>query len=114
MGILNTDLFGNKPLDPSYIILATFAAVEAIFLTSFVLISQNRMNEVADKRADLDLQISLLTEHEVTRLMILVSAMAKKMGIREADSTEILELSKDVNPEKVLDKIDKDKAERPG
>ena len=44
------------------------ASVEAIFLSTFVLISQNRMQAAADKRADLDLQISLLAEHEVTKL----------------------------------------------
>ena len=70
--------------DPSFVILAMFASVEAIFLSTFVLISQNRMAALADKRADLDLQVSLLAEHEVTRLVALVSAMAERMGISEA------------------------------
>lgn len=84
-----------------------FASVEAIFLSTFVLISQNRMNTQADKRADLDLQVSLLAEHEVTRLKTLVTAMAKKMDITEANDPEIEELSKDVQPEKVLDTMEK-------
>jgi uncharacterized membrane protein len=96
-----------KPFDPSFIIMATFAAVEAIFLTTFVLISQNRMKLQADKWAELDLQVSLLTEHEVTRIITLVSAMAKKMGIEEAHDKEIEELSKDIPPEKVLDTMEK-------
>ena len=45
--------------DPTFVGLATFASVEAIFLSTFVLITQNRMTRRADKRADLDLQISL-------------------------------------------------------
>src|SRR4051812_2307940 len=50
--------------DPSFVILAMVASVEAIFLSTFVLITQNRMAALADKRADLDLQVSLLAEHE--------------------------------------------------
>src|SRR5215204_5294423 len=65
--------------DPSFVVLAMFASVEAIFLSTFVLISQNRMAEQADKRADLDLQVSLLAEHEVTRLITLVKEIAEKM-----------------------------------
>src|ERR1700712_5130489 len=64
--------FGMLPgiprFDVSFAGLATTASIEAIFLSTFVLISQNRMAEAADKRADLDLHISLLTEHELTKL----------------------------------------------
>jgi uncharacterized membrane protein len=92
--------------DPSLVVLAMAASVEAIFLSTFVLISQNRMQALADKRADLDLQVSLLSEHEVTRLITLVSAMAQKMGIEAADDPELSELSQDVAPERVLDTMD--------
>ena len=103
----NTGAFHLKPFDRSFIILATFAAVEAIFLTTFVLIGQKRINIQADKWAELDLQVSLLTEHEVTRMLNLIMAIAKKMDIGEADDQEIEELSKDIHPEKVLDTIEK-------
>src|SRR5215204_5220087 len=66
---------GVPAWDPSFVVLAMIASVEAIFLSTFVLISQNRMSAAADKRADLDLQVSLLAEHEVTRLVTLVSAI---------------------------------------
>jgi uncharacterized membrane protein len=103
----NVGLFGVKPFDPSFVILAMFASVEAIFLSTFVLISQNRMNAQADKRAELDLQVSLLSEHEITRLITLVTAMAKKMNIEDANDAEIEELSKDVYPEKVIETMEK-------
>lgn len=105
--IWNTGLIGLKAFDPSFVVLAMFASVEAIFLSTFVLISQNRMALLADKRADLDLQVSLLAEHEITRIITLVTKMAKKMDIDDAYDPEILELSKDVHPEKVLDSIEK-------
>lgn len=48
---------GVPRFDPSFVVLAMVASVEAIFLSTFVLISQNRMSAAADKRADLDLHI---------------------------------------------------------
>jgi uncharacterized membrane protein len=105
--IWNMGWLGVRPFDKEFIILATFAAVEAIFLSTFVLIGQKRMNVQTDKWAELDLQISLLTEHELTQMMTLVKAIAKKMDISEADNKEIEELSKDIHPEKVLDTIEK-------
>lgn len=89
--------------DPSYVVLAMFASVEAIFLSTFVLISQNRMATRADQRADLNLQISLLAEHEITRLITLVKAIAAQQGIDAARHDELPELERDVAPEKVLD-----------
>lgn len=92
--------------DPSFVILAMVASVEAIFLSTFVLISQNRMAAMADKRAELDLQVSLLAEHEVTRLLTLVTAIAERLGIDAAHDPEIAELSQDIAPETVLDYIE--------
>jgi uncharacterized membrane protein len=82
------------------------ASVEAIFLSTFVLISQNRMAAEAEKRAELDLQISLLAEHEVTKLITLISAMADRMGIETDRDPELPELRRNVAPESVLDEIE--------
>jgi uncharacterized membrane protein len=92
--------------DPAFVTLAMVASVEAIFLSTFVLITQNRMAAIADRRADLDLQVSLLAEHEVTRLLTLVQAIAQHMGVGTPHDAELPELSKDVLPEKVLDQMD--------
>lgn len=94
--------------DPTFVVLAMEASVEAIFLSTFVLISQNRMAARAEQRADLDLQVSLLAEHEVTRLITLVTAMAQKMDVEQAADPELAELAQDVAPERVLDQMDAD------
>ena len=105
--LINLGLIPGIPkFDPSFVILAMEASVEAIFLSTFVLISQNRMAAAADKRADLDLQISLLTEHELTKLSELVVALAEKHGIRAAADPELQEVQRDVAPEAVLDEIE--------
>lgn len=92
--------------DESFVVLAMWASVEAIFLSTFVLISQNRMAAAADRRADLDLQISLLAEHEITRLTTLVSAIAERLEVRSGIEAEIAEIGRDVAPEAVLDEIE--------
>src|SRR4051812_17571592 len=100
---------GFPQFDPSFVILAMVASVEAIFLSTFVLISQNRMAAAADKRDDLDLQINLLSEHEVTKLVALVSAIADKLGVSTEVDGEVQELKHDVAPEAVLDELDHQK-----
>jgi uncharacterized membrane protein len=96
---------GVAPWDESMVVLAMIASVEAIFLSTFVLITQNRMAAEADQRADLDLQISLLTEHEITKLAALIAAMAEKMGVHTSADGEVEEIKRDVAPEPVLDRI---------
>jgi len=97
---------GIPRFDRSFVVLAMLASVEAIFLSTFVLISQNRMAALADRRADLDLQISLLAEHEVTRLITLVAAIAERMDLEVARNPELAELSQDVAPEKVMEQME--------
>ena len=103
---INLGLLPIRPFDPTFVTLAMVASVEAIFLSTFVLISQNRMAALADKRADLDLQISLLAEHEISRVIALVAAVAERMGVQQARDPEIAELERDVTPERVMERIE--------
>jgi uncharacterized membrane protein len=103
--IVNVGWTPLRPFDPTFVLLATAASVEAIFLSTFVLVTQNRMQRDADRRADLDLQISLLTEHELTRVIQLVTQMAGKLGV-QVPIPELEELQRDVSPEQVLDSMD--------
>lgn len=88
-----------------FVLLAMGASVEAIFLSTFVLISQNRMATLEDQRAELDLQITLLSEHEITHLITLVDAIANRLGIKGEKDPTTEELKKDVAPEVVLREI---------
>jgi uncharacterized membrane protein len=97
---------GVPKWDESFVVLAMWASVEAIFLSTFVLISQNRMQAAADKRADLDLQISLLTEHEITKLATLMAAIADRLDVRTDVDSELEEIQQNVAPEAVLDEIE--------
>jgi uncharacterized membrane protein len=100
---------GIPAWDESFVVLAMVASVEAIFLSTFVLISQNRMAAEADKRADLDLQISLLTEHELTMVARLLKQMAHKIKVEPEAEQKLTEATRHVAPERVLDKIEETK-----
>jgi uncharacterized membrane protein len=100
---------GVRVWDPSFAVLAMVASVEAIFLSTFVLITQNRMAAAADKRADLDLQISLLAEHEVTRLAAVVSDIAKALNVQTDAQRELEPVKSEVEPESVLDRLEAEK-----
>jgi uncharacterized membrane protein len=110
---LNIGWLPGPRFDPSFVILASAASVEAIFLSTFVLISQNRMAALADRRADLDLHISLLTEHELTRLAELLHRVAERLEVA-VDTVELSEIEHDVVAGEVLDEIDEHKAGNKG
>ncbi|GLQ54273.1 DUF1003 domain-containing protein [Devosia nitrariae] len=93
--------------DPTFVVLAMVASVEALFLTAFILISQNRLARLSDRRADLDVQIGLLNERETTRLLELVSAIAERLEVPvRDDDRELSELRREVEPEAVIDEIE--------
>lgn len=104
--VINRGWTPIAPFDDTFYLLGTVASVEAIFLSTFVLITQNRMADLAEKRAELDLHISLLSEHEITRLLKLVTQIAGRLNVKAADDPELDELKRDVHPEAVLDHMD--------
>lgn len=95
------------PWDPSFVILAMVASVEAIFLSTFVLINQNRMAELSERRAELDLQISLLNEHETTRLIEMMSALTERLKVPTPADDELPQLAQNVDPQAVMSQIER-------
>ena len=104
---INTSLTLVPAFDPyPFPLLAVVLGLEAVLLTTFVLIRQNLMSLRADQRSHLDLQINLLTEREVTKIIQLVHAMSKHLGIEEhvadaetrqlGEETEVEEIARDV------------------
>ena len=104
--VLNTGRFGVRPFDPfPYGLLTMVVSLEAIFLSALVLISQNRLSEEAENRANLDLQIGLLTEHELTRVLQMLDAIQDKLGIENDADSELADLEMETRPEDVLAEI---------
>jgi uncharacterized membrane protein len=69
------------------------------------------MAAAADRRAELDLQVSLLAEAEITKLVELVSEIAERMEVPVAEQQDIEEMKQLVQPEAVLDAIEEAKTE---
>jgi uncharacterized membrane protein len=106
--LVNTGRFGLKPFDPyPYGLLTMIVSLEAIFLSTFVLISQNRLSGESDRRADLDLHVGLLTEAELTRVLKMLDAIHRKMGIEAEDPEELADLELKTRPEDVLAEIER-------
>lgn len=104
--LLNTGRLGIPSFDPfPYGLLTMVVSLEAIFLATFVLISQNRLSAEAEHRADLALHIGLLTEHELTRVLHMLDAMQAKMGIENDADSELADLEMETRPEDVLAEI---------
>ncbi len=79
------------PFDPFPFPFLTMAvSLEAIFLTLFVLASQNRLAEEADKRAELDLQIDLLSEREMTAVLHLLEDLVTHFDVKTTMTSEEL------------------------
>jgi uncharacterized membrane protein len=77
------------PFDPyPFNFLTLIVSLEAIFLSTFVLMSQNRMSHQADKRAHLDLQINLLAEQETTIILQMLQRICHHFGIEAATTKE--------------------------
>ena len=104
--LLNTGKFGVGVFDPfPYGLLTMVVSLEAIFLSTFVLISQNRLSEESERRADLDLHIGLLTEHELTRVLQMLDVIQDKLGIVDHENSELADLEMETKPEDVLAEI---------
>ena len=76
-------------------------------LSIFVLISQNRFSDAADRRVELDVHMGLLAEHELTRVLQMLDAIQDKLGIENDADSELADLEMETRPEDVLAEIDR-------
>lgn len=106
--LVNTGKLGIQPFDPyPYGLLTMVVSLEAIFLSTFVLISQNQLSREAEHRADLDMHIGMLTEHELTRVLQMLDAIQDKLGIENDDDSDLADLEMETKPEDVLAEIER-------
>jgi uncharacterized membrane protein/CheY-like chemotaxis protein len=108
--ILNTGHLGIVPFDPyPYGFLTMVVSLEAIFLATFVLISQNLLAKEAERLTDLGLHTSLLTEHELTRVLQMLRTIQDKIGICNDKDSDLADadLEMETNPEDVLAEIER-------
>jgi uncharacterized membrane protein len=86
--------------------LTLVVSLEAIFLSTFILISQNHQTRQSEKRNHLDLQVNLLTEQENTKMLRLLDQIAAKVGVDMNDDPDIAVLEEATAPEMLEKQID--------
>jgi uncharacterized membrane protein len=103
--ILNNSVFTAYRFDPfPYTFLTLIVSLEAIFLSTFILISQNHENRLAEQRNQLDLQINMLAEQENSKMLELLQQIAAKVGAGHKDP-EVAALAEPVEPERLVEQI---------
>ena len=89
----NTGRLGMRPIDPfPFGLMTTIVSLEAIFLTLFVLMAQQRESAIAELREELGLQVSLRVEQEVTKTLQLVAGLYTRLGHRVSDDPELMHM----------------------
>ena len=98
---------GIRHFDPfPFNFLTLIVSLEAIFLSTFILISQNHETRLSDRRNQLDLQINLLTEQENTKMLTLLGRIAEKVGVKIDDDPSLQVLEQATRPEQLVDQIE--------
>src|SRR5262249_28952472 len=81
---------GIEPFDPfPFSLLTMVVSLEAIFLSLFVLITQNRMSKEADRRAELDLEVNILAEEETTLILQMLKQISEKLGLNPPSEEDL-------------------------
>jgi uncharacterized membrane protein len=99
---------GLPHFDPfPFTLLTLVVSLEAIFLATFILISQNEETRLTERRNALDLQINLLTEQENTKILSVLERIAAKLGVELTDDTTLAVLEQATRPEQLAEQIDR-------
>src|SRR4029078_3192376 len=105
--VLANTLPGLRPFDPyPFTFLTLVVSLEAIFLSTFILISQNHETRLSERRNQLDLQINLLTEQENTKMLKILERSETKVGATTQDDPSLQVLEQSTRPEKLVEQIE--------
>jgi uncharacterized membrane protein len=108
--LLNTVLL-PKPFDPyPFTFLTLVVSLEAIFLSTFIMIAENRQERISEHRGQLDLQINMLAEQEGTKTLQILNAIAQKLEVDISGDHSIGVLEKATQPEQLARQIDRNDA----
>lgn len=106
--IIANTVLPTRHFDPfPFTFLTLVVSLEAIFLSAFILMSQNVSAGLSERRNQLDLQINLLTEQENTRMLKLLVAIGEHLGMRDIDDADLRILEQDTRPEQLARQIDR-------
>jgi uncharacterized membrane protein len=100
---------GIAVFDPSpYGLLTTMVSLEAIFLSIIVLISQNRASKLDEVRNEVDFQVNIHTEKEVTKMLRMLDDISHKLGVEHLDDHELETMKRDLNLKRLEERAARD------
>ena len=98
---------GIPHVDPfPFTFLTLIVSLEAIFLSTFILISQNLDSRISERRSHLDLQLNLLSEQENTKMIVILHAIAARVGADLTQDPNLKALSEETQPERLIEQIE--------
>ena len=102
--IVNTKT--SYQFDPyPFTFLTLVVSLEAIFLSTFILISQNQEGRLTERRNQLDLQINMLAEQENTKILEILAQIAKEVGVSVTNDPSVKLYQEDMQPDKLVEQI---------
>ena len=106
MWVLINVMPGLPHIDPfPFTFLTLVVSLEAIFLSTFILISQNHDTKISERRNHLDLQINLLSEQENTQMLTMLRAIAEKVGADLSQDEQVRAMSEETKPQQLVKQI---------
>ncbi len=105
--LINTGVWPIIPVfDPfPFIFLTMFVSLEAIVLSVVVLISQNRASDIADMREELDFEINVRAEQEITRIIVMLDEIHDHLGLDPVDDSELVRMKEKIDLKKLNEQI---------
>jgi uncharacterized membrane protein len=105
--LINLNFFPSIPaFDPyPFNFLTMFVSLEAIILSVIVLVSQNKASKIADLRQELDFQIDVHAEREITRIIKMLEGIHNHLGMKPEHDSELKAMEEEINIEKLEKEI---------
>lgn len=104
---VDTPSVGWQPFDRfPYTFLTMVVSLEAIFLSTFVLITQDRQSRQSDRREKVDLQVNMIAEREITKVLELIADIHSHLGLDDSQDPDLNEMQEEIRVEQLAEATD--------
>ena len=106
--VINLDMIpGIRVFDPyPFSFLTMTVSLEAIFLAIFVLVSQNRESKIADLRQEFDVQVNIIAEREITKVIHMLAYVMNHLNIHYENDTELRQMMRPLNIDEIREQLE--------
>lgn len=107
--VWNTGMIPDfPPIDPfPYVFLTMVVSLEAIFLSIFVLMSQKRESRISELREEIDIQVNMIAEQEITKVIHLVTYLMKHLNVPYEKDPELRRMMHPLNMDEIRGELER-------